>query len=104
MSHPSVPVKFKVSDTVGEVNGVLVLPESTEYILLFAHGAGAGMNHPFMENMAEYLADVNIGTFRFNFPYMENHSKRPDPPLVLIKTIQSAPENGFRPAERRVQA
>jgi predicted alpha/beta-hydrolase family hydrolase len=48
------------------------------------------MNHPFMENMAEYLADVNIGTFRFNFPYMENHSKRPDPPLVLIKTIQSA--------------
>ena len=90
MNHTTSTIKFKVSEKAGEVSGILVLPEATEYLLLFAHGAGAGMNHSFMGKMAGYLADERIGTLRYNFPYTENNGKRPDHASVLMETIQSA--------------
>lgn len=90
MSYKSLSIKIKVSEKSGEVSGILVLPDTAEYIYLFAHGAGAGMNHSFMEKFALSLASVNIGTLRFNFPYAEHNSKRPDHASVLLQTIHSA--------------
>lgn len=88
MNHTS-NIKIQVSEKSGEVSGILVLPEAAEYLLIFAHGAGAGMNHSFMEKMAGYLADEHIGTLRYNFPYSEKKGKRPDHASILIKTVQS---------------
>ncbi|RAW00212.1 alpha/beta hydrolase [Pseudochryseolinea flava] len=55
--------------------------------MTLAHGAGAGMQHRFMASLSKALAEVNVATVRFNFPYMENGKKRPDVPAVAEKTI-----------------
>jgi uncharacterized protein len=57
---------------------------------VFAHGAGAGMDHPSMVAVAAELADRSIATLRFQFPYMERRSRRPDPPLVCHATVRAA--------------
>lgn len=83
-------VKFNVSKSLGEVSGLLLLPKNSKALLLFAHGAGAPMNHPFMNNMANLLAEEMIGTLRYNFPYSEKNVKRIDPPPILIETVKAA--------------
>lgn len=57
---------------------------------MLAHGAGAGMAHPFMSAMADELAARGIATLRYQFPYMERRSKRPDPPALCHATVRSA--------------
>ncbi len=79
-----------MSKSSGEVSGILVLPANPKLLLLFAHGAGAGMKHPFMEKMSGYLGDESIGTLRYNFPYTEKKIKRPDPQPILMETVRSA--------------
>jgi uncharacterized protein len=59
-------------------------------LLVLAHGAGAGMSHPFMVAMADLLAEAGVSTLRFQFPYTEAGSKRPDPPAVAHATIRAA--------------
>ncbi|HEY0743823.1 MAG TPA: alpha/beta family hydrolase [Chryseosolibacter sp.] len=81
--------KILVSETIGSVSGETVLPENISALLVLAHGAGADMNHKFMKSLAKGLADVGIGTLRFNFPFMENKKGRPDPPAVAEKTIEA---------------
>lgn len=61
-----------------------------QYVYVFAHGAGAGMNHPFMQRAAEALAARGIATHRFNFPYMEAKKSRPDPPAVAEAAVRTA--------------
>jgi hypothetical protein len=58
--------------------------------LVLAHGAGAGMNHPFMQSFATELAAVKVATLRYQFPYMEQHRKMPDRPPALTATIVAA--------------
>ena len=58
------------------------------YVL--AHGAGAGMTHPFMAAVADELAERGIATLRYQFPYMEQGSKRPDPPALAQATVRAA--------------
>jgi len=58
--------------------------------MTLAHGAGAGMNHSFMIAIAKSLAEMNIATLRFNFPFTEHTKKRPDVPAVAHKTIAAA--------------
>src|SRR5258708_24598271 len=55
-----------------------------------AHGAGAGMQHPFMARLANDLAGLRIATLRYQFPYMERHGKRPDTPAVCHATVPAA--------------
>jgi len=74
----------------GEVAGLLHIPSSASHILVFAHGAGAGMRHAFMESAASVLADNGIATLRYQFPYMQKQSGRPDPPAVLHATVRAA--------------
>jgi uncharacterized protein len=86
----STSLKLLVSESIGSVSAELIAPEKPKAILTLAHGAGAGMNHPFMTALANELASLNIGTLRFNFPFTEQKKKRPDFPVVAHKTIEAA--------------
>jgi predicted alpha/beta-hydrolase family hydrolase len=83
-------ISINVSDSIGNVSGELMLPEKMKALYVFAHGAGAGMKHPFMVKLSAALASLSIGTLRYNFPYMENGKKRPDVPAVAEKTVGRA--------------
>jgi predicted alpha/beta-hydrolase family hydrolase len=65
-------------------------PELPGAVFVFAHGAGAGMNHTFMKALSSELAQQGIATLRFNFLYMEQKKKRPDFPAVAHKVISAA--------------
>lgn len=83
-------INLQVSPTIGKVSAKCIMPEKPTCIMTFAHGAGAGMDHIFMETMATRLAEENIATLRFNFPFMENKKGRPDSPAVAHETIDAA--------------
>lgn len=72
------------------VSGLLLRPDDAKALYLFAHGAGVGMMHPSMEANARGLADRGIATLRYQFPYMEKGSRRPDPPRVAHATVRAA--------------
>ena len=78
---------IKVSESIGSVSALIIEPEKMKSLMILAHGAGAGMGHPFMEAMSKQLAEHSIGTMRFNFPFTENSKKRPDPAPVAEKTV-----------------
>ena len=73
------PISITVSDTV-RVSGLLQNPPRARACYVLAHGAGAGMTHPFMAGVAAELAQRGIATLRYQFPYMERGTKQPDPP------------------------
>ena len=79
-----------VVEGAGEVSALLTRPKDARWLLLLAHGAGAGMTHPFMEKLSADLAAVGIATFRYQFPYMEQRRRVPDPPAVLTATVVAA--------------
>lgn len=83
-------LSLKVSPDIGTVSGELIVPQKSKCIMTIAHGAGAGMHHPFMETLAQSLAEVGIATLRFNFPFTENKKGRPDSPAVAHQTIKTA--------------
>ena len=72
------------------VSGLLQIPPNAHAVYVLAHGAGAGMKHPFMSAIANELAANGIGTLRYQFPYMEQGSKRPDPPALCHATVRAA--------------
>jgi predicted alpha/beta-hydrolase family hydrolase len=72
------------------ISGLLQTPSNAIACYVMAHGAGAGMNHPFMAGMAEGLAQRGFATLRYQFPYMEVGSKRPDSPKVAQKAVRAA--------------
>jgi len=83
-------ISIKVSAETGNVSGICIAPETSKCIITLAHGAGAGMNHSFMETLANALAETDIATLRFNFPFAENKKGRPDSPAVAHQTIEAA--------------
>jgi len=83
-------IKFFVNGKAGGVSGLLLQPSGARALLLLAHGAGAGMRHRFMEEVAAQLADQKIASLRYQFPYMEKRTKRPDPQSVLTDTVRAA--------------
>jgi predicted alpha/beta-hydrolase family hydrolase len=72
------------------VSGTLIVPQCAFACLVLAHGAGAGMHHPFMTAIAEGLAAAGIATLRYQFPYMERGAKRPDRPELAQATVRAA--------------
>ena len=72
------------------VSALLQAPGDARATYVFAHGAGAGMAHPFMAAMADALAARQIATLRFQFPFMEKGSKRPDVPRVAHAAVRAA--------------
>ena len=83
------PVTIAVDDDVS-VSGLLQLPEKARACYVMAHGAGAGMTHPFIASFANDLAERGIATLRYQFPYMERGSKRPDSPKLAQATVRAA--------------
>ncbi len=83
-------MKLVVSHSIGEVSAIYVAPEGPQCILTLAHGAGAGMNHRFMEVLADALAMEAVATLRYNFPFSEQGKARPDPPAIAQATIAAA--------------
>ena len=83
------PIRITVSDTQ-IVSGLLQAPPGARGCYVLAHGAGAGMTHPFMADIANGLAERGIATLRYQFPYMEQGSKRPDSPKVAHATVRAA--------------
>ena len=79
-----------VGTTIGKVSGILLRPPDAWATYVLAHGAGAGMRHRFMESMAQALAGRGIATLRYQFPYVEAGTRRPDPPGVLEATVRAA--------------
>jgi predicted alpha/beta-hydrolase family hydrolase len=74
----------------GEVSALLLRPADARWMLVLAHGAGAGMRHAFMEALAEELAGVQVATLRYQFPYVEERRGAPDRPKVLTATVAAA--------------
>lgn len=85
-------IQFSPTKHSGPVSALLLRPKDAKWLLVLSHGAGAGMKHPFMEAASQKLAASGIATFRYQFPYMEHKSRRPDPKPVLLATVQSAVE------------
>src|SRR5688572_2066974 len=83
-------VTFRVGDQ--SVSSLLLRPAGAKALYLFAHGAAAGMTHRSMESNARGLAERGIATLRYQFPYMEKGSKRPDPPRIAQATVRVAAE------------
>ena len=83
------PLKLTVDDATA-VSALLLRPAMARACYVFAHGAGAGMTHVFMEQAARGLCDLGIATLRYQFPYMEKASRRPDAPALAQATVRAA--------------
>ncbi|WP_213742523.1 alpha/beta family hydrolase [Bradyrhizobium sp. dw_411] len=82
-------LEFEVADA-GPVSALLTSPAKARACYVFAHGAGAGMTHPFMESFAAGLGKRGVASLRYQFPYMEKGSRRPDPPVVAHAAVRAA--------------
>ena len=89
------PVTIVVDRTLS-VSGLLQVPARARACYVLAHGAGAGMAHPFMAAAADALEERGIATLRYQFPYMERGSKRPDSPQVAHGSVRAAVEHATR--------
>src|SRR2546422_11275894 len=82
-------LRIAVGEREGEVSGLLLRPDSARALYVLAHGAGAGMRHPFLEQIAGLLAERGIGTVRYQFPYMERRARPPHPPPIAAGTARA---------------
>jgi len=89
MSSEPRPIAISI-DGEQHVSGLLQLPAHARACYVLAHGAGAGMAHPFMAAVAEGLAKRGVGTLRYQFLYMERGSKRPDAPRLAHAAVRAA--------------
>jgi predicted alpha/beta-hydrolase family hydrolase len=87
--NDATPLSIRVDDE-RTVSGLLTLPKGARAIYVLAHGAGAGMAHPFLAKFATLMAEHGIGTLRYQFPYMEAGSRRPDSPKVAEAAVRAA--------------
>lgn len=86
---PPQRITIQVKDQQ-RVSGLLIVPPDARAGYVLAHGAGAGMEHVFLASIAEELAQRNVATLRYQFPYMEHGSKRPDAPPLAHASVRAA--------------
>ena len=91
----TTPLILDVPDA-GRVSALLLSPPAPSACYVLAHGAGAGMTHPFMNAVATELAQRGVATLRYQFPYMEQGRKRPDPPRVAQAAVRAAADTARR--------
>jgi uncharacterized protein len=92
-------LEFEVANA-GSVSALLISPAKARACYVFAHGAGAGMTHPFMETFATGLAERGVASLRYQFPYMEKGSRRPDSPAVAHAAVRAAVAEAGRACPR----
>jgi len=83
-------IRIDVPGQSQPVSALHLAPRESRFMLALAHGAGAGMRHPFMEDLARALAAGGVATLRYQFPYMEQRARRPDSPAVATATVRAA--------------
>lgn len=90
--HAEVPVTVPIEglDGLEGLSGLLIAPDAAVACFVFAHGAGAGMAHPFMAQLSQALAERRIATLRYQFPGMQRGSRRPDSPAVAHAAVRAA--------------
>jgi uncharacterized protein len=87
----AAPQKLTIeTGSAGAVSALLARPDAPRACFVFAHGAGAGMTHSFMEAFATGLSKRGLASLRYQFPYMEKGSRRPDPPAVAQAAVRAA--------------
>ena len=91
-------LKINISKEIGTVSALLLLPKDATALMVLSHGAGAGMEHTFMEELAQQLAVQKIGTLRFNFAYMEKGGG-PDRPKKAHPAIKAAVQKALNYAD-----
>ena len=97
MMHTATPQPVTITvDDAHRVSGLLQAPRQVRTCSVLAHGAGAGMLHPFMAAAADGLALRGIASLRYQFPYMEQGSKRPDAPKLAEATVRAAVSEASR--------
>jgi predicted alpha/beta-hydrolase family hydrolase len=89
------PLQIEIAPSAS-VSALLIDPPQARACYVFAHGAGAGMVHASMEAIATGLAERGIATLRYQFPYMEKGSKRPDSPAVAHGAVRAAVREAAR--------
>src|SRR6266516_6914572 len=94
----SVELPIAVGERADGVSGLLLRPDGARLLYVLAHGAGAGMRHPFLESIAQGLAQRSIATLRYQCLYMERQARRPDPPAVAAATVRAAVAEAARVA------
>lgn len=95
MTARSLPLSLPLP-AGGSVSALLDTPSSPHACYVFAHGAGAGMQHAFMASLAHALNVRGIATLRFQFPFMEAGTRRPDPPAVAQAAVRAAVDEAAR--------
>jgi uncharacterized protein len=96
MASPATQALKVCIDSATQVSALFTAPARARACYAFAPGAGAGIRHSFMEAVATGLAERDVATLRYQFPYMERGSKRPDPPAVCHGTVRAAIEEAKR--------
>jgi len=85
------PQKLEIEvGKAGAVSALLERPARARACFVFAHGAGAGMTHPFMQAVAAGLSERGVASLRYQFPYMEKGGRRPDPPAIAHAAVRAA--------------
>lgn len=95
MNASAEPVTIRI-DSDQSISALVLAPGKPTCCYVFAHGAGAGMTHAFMAKFAEGLASRGVATLRYQFPYVENGSKRPDSPKVAHQAVRAAVDEAAR--------
>jgi len=85
----TTPLRITITPELS-VSALLLRPAEPKACLVLAHGAGAGMHHAFLADLARALAARGVATLRYQFPYMEQGSKRPDSPPVAHQAVRAA--------------
>ena len=89
MNTSETEIRFLATPQKGEVSAILMRPESATHLLVLGHGASSNMRTPMLQTIAEHLAEQNIATFRYNFPYSEKGGGR-NSQATCLETIRSA--------------
>jgi uncharacterized protein len=85
------PIALRISQGDGSSVGALLhRPPGARALLVLGHGAGAGMEHPFLETVATRLGAAGVASLRYRFPYMEAGRRRPDPPAIAMAAVRAA--------------
>lgn len=92
-------LRIPIDEKTGDVTALFDRPRGAKAVYVLAHGAGAGMRHRFMEALVPRLAVRSVATLRYQFPYMEKGSRRPDSRKLLLATVRAAIAQGVKLAK-----
>ena len=90
MTYETIESKFIATPEKGEVSSILMRPDNAKWLLVLGHGASTNMRHTTLQTIAERLAEVQIATFRYQFPYMERGGGGRESQAVALQTVRSA--------------